>query len=358
VSFPQPSAASAAVAAPPPQTSDSAAAGLEQRAEPAALPEAKTEAAPPEIPAPSALDPHTPPSLPGTRTAFDVESLFDDKLEPERAPIGAPAEPTSSNEKLPAAPSSYRPPRTAVARTWPLLAAAGLLSLTVVGFSARACNSQGSQVASSKPAPRVEPAPPPPPAAAAAPAASAEPAAPAATAAAQPSEPAASEPAEKATGETEAVAAADTTASPAQSRTLTAAQARPVPLSSRGGVIAYQAAAEPDVDYKARGRTLFSSGKYREAADAYQRASQRTPSDAGAYAGLGASWLAAGQADRAISAYQRAVQLKPDVSGFQAALGRAYLQKGDRGRAAAAYRKALDLDPQNPAAKTGLASLQ
>jgi Flp pilus assembly protein TadD len=163
-------------------------------------------------------------------------------------------------------------------------------------------------------------------------------------------------PAPAAEGENEALAA-DTKAD-VESRTLTAAQARPLPLSSRGGVVAYHAADEPDVDYKARGRTLFSSGKYREAAEAYQRASQRTPSDAGAYAGLGASWSAAGQPDRAITAYQRAVQLKPDVSGFQAALGRAYLQKGDRGRAAAAYRKALELDPQNPAAKSGLSTLK
>jgi Flp pilus assembly protein TadD len=125
-----------------------------------------------------------------------------------------------------------------------------------------------------------------------------------------------------------------------------------------GGVVPYKPRSRPDIDYKSKGLQLFQAGKFREAADAYERASQKTPSDPRAFAGLGASWLSAGEPDRAILAYQRAVQLKPDVSGFQAALGRAYLTKGDRARAAAAYSKALALDPANQAAKTGLASLQ
>ncbi|HKU44496.1 MAG TPA: tetratricopeptide repeat protein, partial [Polyangiales bacterium] len=294
------------------------------------------------------------PALPGPR-AFDVESLFDDKLEPERPASAASTDAT--NPKLPlgaAASDARRPqraPRPPFTESWPLLAAAGVLALTVVGLASRACNSSDQQVASTTPeapppsaagvAPAPQPAPVEQPAAAPSPA-PAEPA-PAPVAAAETST---AQPAEQ----QEELAQNDT---PAQGRTLTAAQARP-----RGGVVPYHADDEPDVDYKARGRAYFSSGKYREAADSYQRASQRTPSDAGAFAGLGASWLAAGQTDRAISAYQRALQLKPDVSGFQAALGRAYLQKGDRGRASAAYRKALELDPKNSAAQRGLQSVQ
>jgi serine/threonine protein kinase len=125
-----------------------------------------------------------------------------------------------------------------------------------------------------------------------------------------------------------------------------------------GGVVSYRPRLKSEIDYKTKGLQLYQAGKFREAAEAYERAAQKTPSDARAFAGLGASWLSAGEADRAILAYQRAVQLKPEVSGFQAALGRAYLTKGDRARAAAAYSKALALDPTNQAAKTGLASLK
>ncbi|HET8938691.1 MAG TPA: tetratricopeptide repeat protein, partial [Polyangiales bacterium] len=109
-------------------------------------------------------------------------------------------------------------------------------------------------------------------------------------------------------------------------------------------------------DLKAKGRELYQARKYREAADAYQRATQHNAADAAAYAGLGGSLLATGDTRKAIAAYQRAVHLEPAVSGFQAALGRAYLKKGDRAKARAAYTKALKLDPKNQAARTGMAN--
>jgi serine/threonine protein kinase/tetratricopeptide (TPR) repeat protein len=129
-------------------------------------------------------------------------------------------------------------------------------------------------------------------------------------------------------------------------------------VAELGGVISYKARKQTEIDFKGKARQFYQEGKFREAADSYQRAAAKSPSDSAAYAGLGASWLAAGEPDKAILAYQRAVQLKPEVSGFQAALGRAYMTKGDRGRALAAYSKALALDPGNQAAKSGLASLQ
>lgn len=136
--------------------------------------------------------------------------------------------------------------------------------------------------------------------------------------------------------------------------------------SVRGGLVraaSNRAAAESgrpeasaSVDFKAKGRELYQAGKYREAADAYQRATQHNTADAAAFAGLGGSLLATGDTRKAITAYQRAVHLEPAVSGFQAALGRAYLKKGDRARARAAYTKALKLDPKNQAARTGMAN--
>ena len=109
------------------------------------------------------------------------------------------------------------------------------------------------------------------------------------------------------------------------------------------------------VDDKTVARQLFQARKFREAADAYRRATQANSADAGAFAGLGASLLAAGDARGAVAAYLRAVQLQPRVSGFHAALGRAYLVSGDRARARASYSLALELHPSNQAARTGLA---
>jgi Flp pilus assembly protein TadD len=308
--------------------------------------------------------------------------LFDDKLEPERSLITRPDDLTDPKTKLDANADfaetpAHRAPRSRAPHTWPLLAAAGLLAVIAVGFSARACNLADDRVAktdaSTQPAPHVlKPAPTETPAAPATPPPSAAPAAepPAnptaaaapATAAAPPTESAKND-APAATAPTMATnanepAPAETDLAAKDSRTLTAAQARPLPQSLRGGVVPYRASTDPQVDYKSKGREYFSSGKYKDAAEAYQHATLQFPSDAGAFAGLGASQLAAGQPEKAITAYQRALQLKPTVSGFQAALGRAYLQKGDRGRAASAYRKALELDPQNSAAKTGLQSAQ
>jgi serine/threonine-protein kinase len=307
--------------------------------------------------------------------SFDVEALFDDKLAPERAVISRPNDATDPKTQLDREPAEEVTPSTpARARrsrglqSWPLLAAAAVLGLVAMTLSFRACGSSDSQVASTTAKPNlVQPATPvapaaPPPAAAAAPAPADEVKQPAAK------QPEAKQPEAVATAATDKPATAKPEAKPAAEppaqtelaggKTLTAQQARPVSPSLRGGVVPYRANSDPQVDYKAKGRELYSAGKYKEAADAYQHASQAAPSDAGAFAGLGASWLAAAQPDKAISAYQRALQLKPEVSGFQAALGRAYLLKGDKGRAASAYRKALDLDPQNSAAKTGLASVQ
>jgi Flp pilus assembly protein TadD len=131
-----------------------------------------------------------------------------------------------------------------------------------------------------------------------------------------------------------------------------AASTRPAAVSSKPAASSNAAPLDP----KLQARELYKAGKYREAADAYQRATQLDATDAGAFAGLGGSLMATGDFHKAIAAYQRAVRLQPEKSGFQAALGRAYLKKGDRARARAAYSKALELDPNNQAARSGMAS--
>jgi Flp pilus assembly protein TadD len=110
-------------------------------------------------------------------------------------------------------------------------------------------------------------------------------------------------------------------------------------------------------ELKNEARTLYQAARYKDAAAAYERAVALNPSDAGAYAGLGASQLANNNPSGAIDAYSKAVQLQPASSGFHAALGRAYLTRGDRDRARAAYEKALQLNPANGAAKTALSQI-
>jgi serine/threonine-protein kinase len=108
-------------------------------------------------------------------------------------------------------------------------------------------------------------------------------------------------------------------------------------------------------ELRQQGRAHYQAKRYREAAAAYQAATEQDPSDPRAFSGLAASRLAAGDANAAIAAYSRAVRLQPGSSGYHAALGRAYLVSGDRNRARAAYEKALQLNPNNGEAQKGLA---
>jgi serine/threonine protein kinase/tetratricopeptide (TPR) repeat protein len=110
--------------------------------------------------------------------------------------------------------------------------------------------------------------------------------------------------------------------------------------------------------HKLEARAHFQAGRFKEAARSYELATRETPSDGGAFAGLGASLLSANQPDPAIRAYQRAVQIDGKSSGFHAALGRAYAMKGDRARAKVAYQRALALNPKNGAAQQGLDKLK
>jgi serine/threonine protein kinase/tetratricopeptide (TPR) repeat protein len=179
--------------------------------------------------------------------------------------------------------------------------------------------------------------------------AAAAPSAPAAAAAADPVQPAAAAAAgeQRRTGEpTLSAAAASAKLGPSAGSKLVA------PRAPRADRVAKAA------EFKQQGRDFWKNGRYREAAAAYQSATEQDPSDAGAFAGLGAARLEAGDANASIAAYSRAVRLQPGSSGFHAALGRAYLASGDRIRARAAYQKALELNPNNGAAKTALAQLR
>jgi eukaryotic-like serine/threonine-protein kinase len=108
---------------------------------------------------------------------------------------------------------------------------------------------------------------------------------------------------------------------------------------------------------KVEAREHYAAGRYQSAVDAYEQVTKLTPSDAGAFAGLGASYLAINRTYQAINAYQQAIQLQPNNSGFYAALGRAYASRGDRSQAVASYQKALELNPDNRIASSALKQL-
>jgi len=104
-------------------------------------------------------------------------------------------------------------------------------------------------------------------------------------------------------------------------------------------------------------RAHYAAKRYKQAAQAYERASTFDPTNAGTFAGLGAARLQAGDGKGAVAAYQRAVQLSPSSAGFHLALGRAYLAAGDKTKAKAAYKRALAIDPKNESAKSSLKEL-
>lgn len=101
-------------------------------------------------------------------------------------------------------------------------------------------------------------------------------------------------------------------------------------------------------------RAHYAAKRFKQAAQAYERAAEYDPTHAGTFAGLGASRLQLGDSKGAVTAYQRAIQLSPSSAGFHVALGRAYVAAGDKSKARAEYKRALTLDPKNEGAKESL----
>lgn len=332
-------------------------------------PAAAPPAAAPPAPARASVPPPVFGSVPVPPLAFGSGSVPPPSAAVDAAPVAAEASSVAPDPEGTVL-TRRRASAARKPRPWGLIGAAALLIVVVVVFALRSGGREHSVAPQLTAAATPEPTPQPTAAAAAAdqhpaPAAAApsaaqppqpaQPAGPAeGTVAANPAPPAAPQAAPAAPAAAPSPPSAASAEAERVESAKTASKAK-----STGSPVHYKSppAAEPGVDYKAKGRELFSAGKYKEAATAYERATQQTPSDAGAFAGLGASCLQSSQPDKAILAYQRAVQLKPDSSGFHAALARAYMQKGDRGRAAAAYKKALELDPNNQSAKTALAVL-
>jgi serine/threonine protein kinase/Flp pilus assembly protein TadD len=130
---------------------------------------------------------------------------------------------------------------------------------------------------------------------------------------------------------------------------------RAISKTSSGASLAKRSSKVEAIKEKARAH--FQAGRYSAAAAAYKEATRLEPSNAGSFAGLGASLIAIHDSDGAIAAYQRAIQLSPKSSGYHAALGRTYGAKGDKARAIKAYKKAVEIDPKNRVAQNALKRL-
>ena len=102
---------------------------------------------------------------------------------------------------------------------------------------------------------------------------------------------------------------------------------------------------------RTQAREHFSAHRYREAEQAYQRATALNSRHAGSWAGLGAARSQLRDYGGAAQAYQRAVQLNPHSSGFFTSLGHAYRLAGNVAAARQAYQRALALDPENGSAQ-------
>ncbi|MDZ4798550.1 MAG: tetratricopeptide repeat protein, partial [Bryobacteraceae bacterium] len=106
------------------------------------------------------------------------------------------------------------------------------------------------------------------------------------------------------------------------------------------------------------------SGNLDKAIAAYERATERDPKFALAWAGLGEAWWRRSRAgggkeaaDKARSSAERGVQLGPNLAMTHAILGAVYSTAGKQEEATAELRKALRISPENADAARELARL-
>jgi tetratricopeptide (TPR) repeat protein len=98
------------------------------------------------------------------------------------------------------------------------------------------------------------------------------------------------------------------------------------------------------------GIKLFKEGKYEEAAAAFQRASEKEPSEPIYYNNIGESYIKLGKYDEAIEAFKKMLEIQPESYTANKKLGELYGRKRDYEAAIPYYQKAVELSPQDPVA--------
>ncbi|HYE66568.1 MAG TPA: tetratricopeptide repeat protein, partial [Pyrinomonadaceae bacterium] len=107
-------------------------------------------------------------------------------------------------------------------------------------------------------------------------------------------------------------------------------------------------------EYNKAGLSHYEAGRYREAAEAYERASALAPADALTYNNLGTAYSALGRFKEAVEAYKQAARLQPEVAEVHVNLGNAYYQLKKHAEAMKEFKLAISLQPLNVEAHYGL----
>ncbi len=106
-----------------------------------------------------------------------------------------------------------------------------------------------------------------------------------------------------------------------------------------------------------QGASLLWSGKYQDAADAFQKAIRLNPKRADIYMGLAAASVRIKQYDEALAAVRSAVELAGDSAESYSIRGDVYAAQNRHDEAVDAYRKAVERDPKTAAYATKLAMI-
>ncbi|HYX30185.1 MAG TPA: tetratricopeptide repeat protein [Pyrinomonadaceae bacterium] len=106
--------------------------------------------------------------------------------------------------------------------------------------------------------------------------------------------------------------------------------------------------------YNKQGDDLFDTGKYDQAADAYQQAIKLRPDYAEAYLNLSETYFNLGRYDDAITAANKAILLNLNTADAYRTLGLAQLHKNNLPDAVTALKRAHDLNAADIETRSGL----
>lgn len=105
----------------------------------------------------------------------------------------------------------------------------------------------------------------------------------------------------------------------------------------------------------AEGVSLFRSGDYEGAVEAFRRAVELDPDNEQAYVSLGSAYLRINRAAEAARAFRRAIDLDPNDATAHLGLAQSHKLSGDPDSALAELQQTLELDPENADATYTLA---
>ena len=107
-------------------------------------------------------------------------------------------------------------------------------------------------------------------------------------------------------------------------------------------------------NYTAQGRTLFGTGRIREAIQMYSAAIAMDEHNVDAYAQRAEAWMSLGEHDKAVADLDAAIALNPQIAILHKCRGNAWFRKGRYDKAIENYNEALRIDPHYSDARYNL----